>query len=115
AVERVLLAGASGDGASGALRQPPFYAARSADIFGPAVMDRRLEILRQERRAPRPAPAATGCVLTEFGLGRRECLRIGHQIDEAAGDGAGGGLDGWVDRRGEPSKRVPPPGRVLVL
>ena len=64
-------------------------------------MDRRLEILRQERREPCLAPDAPACALAEFGLRRREGLRIGHEIDQAAGDGAGGGLDGWVDRRGE--------------
>ena len=65
-------------------------------------MDRRLEILRQERREPRLASEAPACTLPKFGLRRGEGLRIGHQVDEAAGDGAGGGLHGWVDVAGKP-------------
>ena len=76
----------------GALRQPPFLAAGRADIFGPAVMDRRREILRQERREPCLAPDAPACALAEFGLRGCESLRIGQEIDQAAADGAGRGL-----------------------
>jgi hypothetical protein len=40
--------------------QPSFCAPGRADVFGPAVMDRRPEVLRQERRQPSRAAAARG-------------------------------------------------------
>ena len=49
-------------------------------------MDRRVEVLRQKRREPSLAPDAPACALAELGLSRREGLRIGQKIDEAAGD-----------------------------
>src|SRR5579859_5094753 len=82
-------------------RDPPFPPAHGLDVLGPAQIDRRLEILRQQGCDPlRAADTAAGALL-EFALRTREHLGCGEQVDERAGDRLGAEEDAGIDRSEE--------------
>ena len=76
------------------------------DVFGPAQIDRRFEILGQQRRDPfRAADPAAG-TLPELVLRLLQQSRLGQQVNEGRGDRLGAEKDAGVDRRRQPAQRL---------
>jgi hypothetical protein len=108
--ERVAGARAGGRG-----WEPPLLAARGLDVFGPAQVDRRREILGQQRGGPIGAADPAAGAVAKLVLRLLQQSRLGQQVEQGRGDRLGAKKNPGVDRGRQPAERVVRPGRVFVV